>query len=1033
MNHTRVRTDKFTSASSALRVTGRQGYESSTDIWIARDMETKFEQKTEDTEDLGWNVLRSPYGIPHTYTHINLNGKVSLDLARGLINDSLEHVKIRPVGSHTPYNAYPKTQQKLLPYLIPYDTFGRQDPFRKTTQDVEFGVNNETGVVPDQHWWDPTVNGEFVYGFHANATTAGNANSIPLRGYCPRHMIQFGRFQAPHGGQPGGNDVNGIPFFQPFSPNTHLIPLSYNKTHDQLSFNNYNNLKVIVRVDTRVLLGAQNNNNAHFFELNHTAVQAAEYLNDLWQARFDENGIAGRVPQHDLPVPAAPAVVNAPGNKPNPVTAAWLDANAAYETYQTEFAAYYQALVAFNEAENWFGIKTGAAWPNDNSKYTYDAANFNEFYPITLWTPGQPGKFVQGGVAIPQIANAYPTFRLFLRRPRFSKGNAYNWVSNPALSRFYSWYDKEISTINPVQGVFNRFPGPTPFIDLARQNAPKTRVKLGFWGVIWAGATQGQLPVAPHTFHNTERYIEEWVILIDDPAVWAAIQGKTPTEETCLLLETGRRVVKQANNQHHNLPVQYIGRTRFYVRFQTRHATFVQGQGINQILFNRTALLAAGAGNWGHGVPQTLGDGDRIYADHVLPFTGWIEDDAPGQPLKAVLKAEGDATTNPQQPNGFFDYQGTESPADWATGRRPMFSQNNQFARHFKSDMQLSDTNVAGTPDELWKGLNSMFKGNVYTNVPTLTDRRTVHSGRAKHTVQLKEPLFGMDSGYSTYRVNHIFKPKAWNNILLQDIDYQFTPAQATSRNLKLNSELEYELTAERDIVDENGQVHRQSISFPVPMTLDMKDATSTSLIIRSRDGLDQRTKLLESVSQPYPLIQQHKTHVTGAPNPETRVSIYTEHSVPDYFFIYAERNYPTDAAYVAKNNPIVVGLEIYGRTNKSKALSSYLKDKHEIWQCTLRNSHPLSDDDRLLEGGGVLISKEDVGTLERDQFSSRDNFDYDLRILLENEDGGSQETDAQKAARIQYPMTLHVCCIYLDKLLLKGSTTKLSFVEVKK
>ena len=202
MNHKRVRTDTFTSPSSALRVTGRQGYESSTDIWISRDMETRFEQKTADTEDLGWNVLRSPYGIPHTYTHINLNGEVSLDLARGLINDSLENVKIRPVGSHTPYNAYPKTQQKLLPYLIPFDTLERQEPFRKTTQDVQFGVDNETGVVPDEHWWDPTVNGDFIYGYHANATTQGDANSFPLTGFCPSGLIQFGSFTAPPRGKP---------------------------------------------------------------------------------------------------------------------------------------------------------------------------------------------------------------------------------------------------------------------------------------------------------------------------------------------------------------------------------------------------------------------------------------------------------------------------------------------------------------------------------------------------------------------------------------------------------------------------------------------------------------------------------------------------------------------------------------------------------------------------------------------------------------------------------------------------------------
>ena len=76
---------------------------------------------------------------------------------------------------------------------------------------------------------------------------------------------------------------------------------------------------------------------------------------------------------------------------------------------------------------------------------------------------------------------------------------------------------------------------------------------------------------------------------------------------------------------------------------------------------------------------------------------------------------------------------------------------------------------------------------------------------------------------------------------------------------------------------------------------------------------------------------------------------------------------------------------------------------------------------------GGVLISKEDLGTLERDQYSPSDNFDYDLKIFLENEAGGN---GGQLAARNAYSITLHVCCIYSDKLLLKGSGTNLSFVE---
>ena len=128
----------------------------------------------------------------------------------------------------------------------------------------------------------------------------------------------------------------------------------------------------------------------------------------------------------------------------------------------------------------------------------------------------------------------------------------------------------------------------------------------------------------------------------------------------------------------------------------------------------------------------------------------------------------------------------------------------------------------------------------------------------------------------------------------------------------------------------------------------------------------------------------------------------------------------------------MVVGLEIYGKTNKTKPLSSYLGDKHEIWQATLRNAHPDADDDPLTETGGVLISKEDLGTLERDEYSSLDNFDYELKIIIENEARGEDESEVQEAARNNDSITVKVCCIFLDKLLLKGSSTNLSFVEVR-
>ena len=52
MNHKRVRTDTFDAPGHQLRVTGRQGYESSTDIWITREVEAEFEQEHKEAEVL---------------------------------------------------------------------------------------------------------------------------------------------------------------------------------------------------------------------------------------------------------------------------------------------------------------------------------------------------------------------------------------------------------------------------------------------------------------------------------------------------------------------------------------------------------------------------------------------------------------------------------------------------------------------------------------------------------------------------------------------------------------------------------------------------------------------------------------------------------------------------------------------------------------------------------------------------------------------------------------------------------------------
>ena len=146
------------------------------------------------------------------------------------------------------------------------------------------------------------------------------------------------------------------------------------------------------------------------------------------------------------------------------------------------------------------------------------------------------------------------------------------------------------------------------------------------------------------------------------------------------------------------------------------------------------------------------------------------------------------------------------------------------------------------------------------------------------------------------------------------------------------------------------------------------------------------------------------------------------------FFFIFAERNFPGVNEFIPAGNPVVVGFEVYGRTNRTLPLCSYLATKHEIWQATLRNSNKLAGASELFNIGGALISKEDLGTLERHEFMENDCFDYDVKIILENEAGG---TNAQKINReTNYSINVTVCTIYEDKMILKGGATNLRFFE---
>ena len=99
-----------------------------------------------------------------------------------------------------------------------------------------------------------------------------------------------------------------------------------------------------------------------------------------------------------------------------------------YDTYVAE-------LAAFQEAERVFGLKNTRPYPNNNGNYRYSATKLNEFWEIFLWSQGHTAKLIQNNnTAIPAAHNAAGHLRLFLRRPKYSKGTHVNWDAHPAPS-----------------------------------------------------------------------------------------------------------------------------------------------------------------------------------------------------------------------------------------------------------------------------------------------------------------------------------------------------------------------------------------------------------------------------------------------------------------------------------------------------------------------------------------------------------------------------------------------------------------------
>ena len=248
MLHKRVRVDDYTTEGRVLRITGRAGYETSTDLWIERTFGLKFGADREELEDRGWFLAYDEfYSLDWEYNRPNLHGDVEIDLRKdGGLNDSMENLQFKPVGCDNHYNCYPKMQRKILPYLIPFDRWGNVEFLTKYDRTITMGVDNTDAGLPEYIRWDPTHNGNFVVTFVEGAYDRldgvlgfPSTNSLATVGFCPRNFIQFGAMLNP-------NDANS---FYAFDADPALLPVYFDANDDELHWNTSRGVVVRISAD----------------------------------------------------------------------------------------------------------------------------------------------------------------------------------------------------------------------------------------------------------------------------------------------------------------------------------------------------------------------------------------------------------------------------------------------------------------------------------------------------------------------------------------------------------------------------------------------------------------------------------------------------------------------------------------------------------------------------------------------------------------------------------------------------------------
>jgi hypothetical protein len=165
-------------------------------------------------------------------------------------------------------------------------------------------------------------------------------------------------------------------------------------------------------------------------------------------------------------------------------------------------------------------------------------------------------------------------------------------------------------------------------------------------------------------------------------------------------------------------------------------------------------------------------------------------------------------------------------------------------------------------------------------------------------------------------------------------------------------------------------------------------------------------------------------------------IPVVTEYGVPQYLFIYAERQLPDSIKYrESKNYPAIVGLDIRF-TYTNNPIGRYLSNELELWKAVRRNHHKLQYTDNLKKfEGAVLLSARDIGFWGMNQMNKGDIFELNVNVIVKPREQGTEgtgEPDATRDIRYRSPMKVTVALIYEDRMFISGTADRIAFQKIK-